>query len=91
MFLAVLSIALMLLLSLVSVTHAHGGSADVNHADCGLCATAHVVVQVAVAPLVLAAPERTAAQLPRRTVARSITLARSALLIRPPPVVESLA
>ena len=47
--LSVLCVALVLLAGTVSVTHTHAPG-DISHADCGLCATAHAVVQVAAAP-----------------------------------------
>ena len=47
--LSVLCVALVLLAGTVSVTHTHA-QGDISHADCGLCAAAHAVVQVAAAP-----------------------------------------
>ena len=83
-FLAVLSIALILLVGVVSVAHTHA-AADVSHADCGLCATAHVSIQVVAAPVIIPAALTESRVQSARTIERPRTLTRFALFTRPPP------
>ncbi len=83
-FLAALSIVLILLVGIVAVAHTHA-SADVSHADCGLCATAHVSIQIAESPTVLHAALTSSQVLPSDSAERPRTLSRFALFTRPPP------
>lgn len=46
--LGVLCIALILVGGVVAATHTHS-QREVNHQDCGLCVTAHMAIQVAMA------------------------------------------
>jgi hypothetical protein len=79
-----LCVALLVFAGTLSVAHGHNDGA-IDHADCGLCATAHVTVQ-----LVAALPDapstlvftKVEAILP---AARPRTLSRFALFTRPPP------
>jgi hypothetical protein len=83
--LAALSIVLILFVGIVAVAHTHA-SADVSHADCGLCATAHVSIQITGSPVVLHS-ELTFFSVPPAPLAeRPRTLCRFALFSRPPPV-----
>lgn len=81
--LGLLCVALVVLAGTLSVSHGHEDG--IAHADCGLCATAHVTVQQA-ATLTLGpvAPvfTRVEVSLP---AARPRKLARFALYTRPPP------
>jgi len=70
----------------VTVSLAHGHEQDnVSHADCGLCAAAHVAVQLAAAPALVPVAQvftRVETYIPE---ARPRTLSRFALFTRPPP------
>lgn len=82
--LGLLCLALVVFGSTVQVAHSHPGG-DISHADCSLCATAHVVAQVVSSPIVLQAalavsPVQDFAPLPRPS-----TLSVFALFTRPPP------
>ena len=87
--LAIVCVFLVLLGSTLEAAHSHPGFA--SHADCALCATAHVVAQVptslslpAVALLVEAVPRMASLPTPR-------AFSVFALFTRPPPFVVSLA
>ncbi len=85
-----LCIALVVLAGTLSVAHGHE-DVNVSHADCGLCATAHVTVQLAEAVTLIPVAQvfaRVEASIPPD---RSRTLSRFALFTRPPPAVETLA
>jgi len=81
--LGLLCVALVVLAGTLSVSHGHDDG--IPHADCGLCATAHVTVQVA-STLTLGPVAqvftRVNASLPE---IRPRTLFRSELFTRPPP------
>jgi len=88
--LALLCVLLVVACGTLQVVHVHPDG-DVSHADCALCATAHLAVQVVqpavtlfVAPIF--SPLETAAPIVRNT-----TLSTFALYIRPPPDVAVLA
>ncbi len=79
-----LCIALVLLGGTLSVVHSHN-QGSVSRADCGLCVTAHLTIQLTAAPPQIPASEvysKVEAALP---VARPRTLSRFALFTRPPP------
>ena len=82
--LALLCVLLVVACGTLQLVHVHPDG-DVSHADCALCATAHLTVQVVqpavtlfVAPIV--SPLETAAPIVRNT-----TLSTFALYTRPPP------
>jgi hypothetical protein len=85
-----LCVALLLFAGTLSVVHGHNDG-TMDHADCSLCATAHVTVQ-----LVAAVPDapvtmvfaKVEASLP---AARPRTLSRFALFTRPPPAETHLS
>jgi hypothetical protein len=84
LFLGLLCVALLVFAGTLSVAHGHddGGA---SHADCSLCATAHVTVQLVAtipdAPVTMV-HTKVEASLP---AARPRTVSRFALFIRPPP------
>ena len=83
--LALLCIALVVACGTIQVIHVHPDG-DLSHADCPLCATAHVAVQVIEPPVTLhVAPvvSMVEAFLP---AIPSRTLTTFALFTRPPPV-----
>jgi hypothetical protein len=83
--LALLCVALVVFTGTLSVAHWHEND-SIAHADCGLCATAHVTVQLATdipAGPVIEVSTRVEASLP---AIRPRTLSRFALFTRPPPV-----
>src|ERR1035437_11859 len=82
--LGVLCISLVMLGGFLSATHAHA-QGDVAHQDCGLCVTAHMVVQAAApAPQILLV-QIIAAVEASRPVARLQFIPQFALYSRPPP------
>ncbi len=88
--LGLLCLALVIVGSTVQVAHTHPGG-DISHADCSLCATAHVVVQVASEPVPLLAvlvvtPVSSFVLKPRPTA-----ISVFALFTRPPPAVSTAA
>ena len=81
----VLCALLVVLAGTLSVTHGHE-DANVSHADCSLCATAHAPVQLAISSALIPVAQvftRVEVSLPP---ARARHLTRSALFTRPPPV-----
>ena len=82
--LSLLCIALVLLAGTLSVAHGHE-QGDVSHADCGLCATAHVAVQLASTPALLMVAQVFTRVDTFEPVCRTKTLSRFALFTRPPP------
>ena len=83
--LGLLCVALVVLAGTLAVAHGHE-DATVSHADCGLCAPAHVTIQLAVAVALIPVAQvftRVEASIPPD---RSRTLSRFALFTRPPPV-----
>jgi hypothetical protein len=88
--LAVLCVLLVVVTGIAQVAHTHsdGGA---THADCALCAAAHVSVQIAYAPaaappIAVATPVETAP-----AVLLLPTLSAFALFTRPPPASSSAA
>lgn len=82
--LAVLCVLLVLVSGTVQVAHTHADGAD-THADCSLCAVAHVAIQVVHSPAPVPATAVVAvvaALLPARL---PVTLSTFALFTRPPP------
>jgi hypothetical protein len=90
LFLALLCIGLVLACGTIQAVHVHPDG-DISHADCPLCATAHVAVQVVVPPVTLhIAPvvEMVEALIP---ALRPKALSIFALFTRPPPADAVLA
>jgi hypothetical protein len=83
--LALLCIALVIACGTIQAIHVHP-DADLSHADCPLCATAHVAVQVVEPPVTLhVAPVVSMVEAYLPTIP-SRTLTTFALFTRPPPV-----
>jgi hypothetical protein len=85
-----LCLALVVFGSTIQVAHSHSNG-DISHADCSLCATAHVVAQAVAAPAAVVTVLVVASvsiSVPLRRPARPAVFA---LFIRPPPVVSTLA
>jgi hypothetical protein len=87
--LAVLCIALVLMTSMLQVTHSHPAG-HVDH-DCSLCFTAHQVVQIAIVVTVVLASR----PIPRITAEEFSPLPRQRFVLklanRPPPVPAAFA
>jgi hypothetical protein len=82
--LGALCIALVMLGSILSAAHVHAHG-DVEHPECGLCATAHMAVQVtAPAPQIVTVQVYTEVETPA-PVARPQFIPQFALFSRPPP------
>jgi hypothetical protein len=84
-----LCVLLVVLAGTLNVAHGHDRD-SVDHADCGLCAAAHVSVQIAATTALVSAPlvkTRVEAFVPE---ARPRNLARFALFTRPPPSLAHL-
>lgn len=88
--LAALCVLLVVVAGVVQVAHTHSDGAA-THADCGLCAAAHISVQVAYAPS--SAPPVAVASAVEPVVVAVLPPALStfALFTRPPPVEISAA
>jgi len=83
--LALLCIVLVVVCGTIQVAHTHPDG--VYHADCSLCATAHVVAQVATLHITLnVAPHVTFLPMSVRPIQRAGRLSTFALFTRPPPV-----
>jgi hypothetical protein len=87
--LGLLCVALLVFAGSLSVAHGHNDG-TIDHADCSLCATAHVTVQ-----LVATLPDAPATLVYTKVeislpAARPKTLSRFALFTRPPPVATHL-
>ena len=85
--LAILCVLLVVIAGTAQVAHTHTGSAD-THADCSLCAAAHVTVQMdqaPAAPVPAVAVIATLESLPAAVVPS--VLCTFALFTRPPPAV----
>ncbi len=78
-----LCVALLILAGTLSVAHGHEDG--INHADCGLCATAHVSVQMAVSPDLLFVAQVRERFEPRTLEVPPKPLYRFSLFTRPPP------
>ena len=88
--LCLLCLALVVIGSTVQVAHTHPGG-DISHADCSLCATAHVVAQVVSNPVPLPATMVIEAVEEARPHTQRAPLPIFALFTRPPPSVSNLA
>jgi hypothetical protein len=87
---ALACITLIVACGTIQAVHVHP-RADVSHADCSLCVTAHIAVDVChpqVMPAVVHVVSYVEAVTPP---ARSTTLSTFALFTRPPPADEVLA
>lgn len=82
--LAALCVLLVVVAGVVQVAHTHSDGAA-THADCGLCAAAHVSVQVAYAPVSAPPVAVVTAIEPIPGVVQPPTLSVFALFTRPPP------
>jgi hypothetical protein len=89
--LALLCISLVVACGTIQAVHVHP-QGDISHSDCALCATAHLSVEVAAAPVTLlhVAP---VVSIVEAFVAPALarTLSTFALFTRPPPVDSVLA
>jgi hypothetical protein len=85
-----LCIALVLLGGTLQAVHTHSNG-DVSHADCSLCATAHVVAEVVSNPVPLPAALLIATAPTYKVRQRVIRVSDFALFTRPPPAVLTLA
>ncbi len=84
-FLALLCVLLVVTCGTIQAAHMHPAG-DISHADCALCATAHLAVQVVLpAVAVFVAPVISAVETLAPAV-RSTTIDTFALYTRPPPV-----
>jgi hypothetical protein len=82
--LGALCIALVMLGGILSAAHVHA-QGDVEHPECGLCATAHMAIQVtAPAPQIVTVQVYTEVETPT-PVARPQFTPQFALFSRPPP------
>ncbi len=88
--LGLLCLALVVLGSTIQVAHTHT-SGDLSHADCSLCATAHVVAQVVAAPVSLAVTVVIAAVRVSAPLSHPGGPIAFALFTRPPPAISTLA
>jgi membrane protein YdbS with pleckstrin-like domain len=83
--LALLCIALVIVCGTIQAVHVHS-TGDISHADCSLCATAHVAVQV-VAPVVTLVVTPVVSKVEAFVAPLRIrTVSTFALFTRPPPV-----
>jgi hypothetical protein len=89
-FLALLCILLVLATGMVHAVHSHPVG-DISHADCALCVTAHVAVEVAQPPVTLTVVSVVSAIEVFDPPARMKTFFTFALFTRPPPVDSVLA
>ncbi len=81
---SLLCVALLVLAGTLAVAHGHEPG-NISHNDCGLCATAHVTVQV-VAALLMGPSQPVVTRFETFVPeARPRTLSRFALFTRPPP------
>jgi hypothetical protein len=88
--LSLLCIALVILGGTLQVAHTHPGG-DLSHADCSLCATAHVVAQVVSHPVPLPATLTITDAPSVKATSRQARLSIFALFTRPPPAASKLA
>jgi len=89
-FATILCIALVFACGMIQAVHSHPDG-NVSHADCGLCTTAHVAVQVSTLPVFISVtPVIAVVEEPKEVVA-SRTISTFALFTRPPPPGSVLA
>ena len=83
--LALLCISLVIACGTIQVVHVHP-QGNISHSDCPLCATAHVGVQVAEAPVVLHVAPVVSVVEAVATPTLTQNISTFALFTRPPPV-----
>jgi hypothetical protein len=83
--LALVCVLLVAVCGTLQITHTHSDG-DISHANCSICATAHVVVQVSLPPIGAPALAVVTIVEQRHNPIRPATLATFALFTRPPPV-----
>lgn len=89
--LALLCISLVVACGTIQVVHVHT-QGDITHADCALCVTAHVTVQVAATTVTLHHTAPVVSTVDALVVAAPVlTVSTFALFTRPPPVDSVLA
>lgn len=88
--LGLLCVGLVLLGGTLQAVHTHA-SGDLSHADCSLCATAHVVAQIVSNPVPLPTALPIAAAPRFKAPPRQVRLSAFALFTRPPPAASTLA
>lgn len=84
-FLALLCVLLVLATGTIQAVHSHAVG-DISHADCALCLTAHVAVEVAQPPVALFVSSVVSAVEVFDPSTRMKTFFTFALFTRPPPV-----
>ncbi|MBB5338063.1 hypothetical protein [Tunturiibacter gelidoferens] len=84
-FLALLCVLLVLATGTIQAVHSHPVD-DISHADCALCVTAHVAVEVAQPPVTLFVASVVSATEVFDPLTRTKTFSTFALFTRPPPV-----
>ncbi|WP_353071691.1 hypothetical protein [Tunturiibacter gelidiferens] len=84
-FLALLCVLLVLATGTIQAVHSHPVD-DISHADCALCVTAHVAVEVAQPPVTLFVASVVSAIEVFDPTTRTKTFFTFALFTRPPPV-----
>ena len=89
-FLALLCVLLVLATGSIQAVHSHPVG-EISHADCALCVTAHVAVEVAQPPVTLAVASVVSAIEVFEPPTRMKTFFTFALYTRPPPVDSVLA
>jgi hypothetical protein len=89
-FFALLCVLLVLATGTIQAVHSHPVG-DISHADCALCVTAHVAVEVAQPPVTLAVASVVSAIEIFDPPTRAKTFFTFALYTRPPPVDSVLA
>jgi hypothetical protein len=88
--LALLCVLLVLATGTIQAVHSHPVG-DISHADCALCVTAHVAVEVAQPPVALVVASVVSAVEVFDPSTRTKTFFTFALFTRPPPVDSVLA
>jgi len=89
-FFALLCVLLVLATGTIQAVHSHPVG-DISHADCALCVTAHVAVEVAQPPVTLIVASVVSAVEIFDPLMRTKTFFTFALFTRPPPVDSVLA
>jgi hypothetical protein len=89
-FLTLLCVLLVLAIGAIQAVHSHPVG-DISHADCALCITAHVAVEVAQPPVALVVASVVSAVEVYYSSTRTKTFFTFALYTRPPPVDSVLA
>ena len=89
-FLALLCVLLVLATGTIQAVHSHPVG-EISHADCALCVTAHVAIEVVQPPVTLAVASVVSAIEVFDPLTRTKTFFTFALYTRPPPVDSVLA